>query len=94
MGGVIPFWVRNAAQAASIRKMTANAKAETAFEAPSFRNAIRKRRCLVPAILAVEDEKTWLSSGLTEREISALLRPYETSAMDAVVLEKDYLRQA
>jgi len=47
--GLIPFWVRDVKQAESIRKMTANAKAETAFELPSFREAIKKRRCIVPS---------------------------------------------
>ena len=165
--GLVPFWVRNSEQAASIRKVTANARSETAFTQASFRNAIRKRRCIVPstgffeyhhegkeaipykiflpdsevfslagiyeewitpatnemirtfavltvpanelcgfihnggmnpgrmpAILSVEDENTWLSPELTEREILALLRPYETSIMDSVALEKDYLRRA
>ncbi len=43
--GLIPAWARD-------RKMGAkmiNAKAETITEKPSFRQAFRKRRCLVPA---------------------------------------------
>ena len=47
--GLIPFWVREVKKAESIRKMTANAKAETAFALPSFRDAIKKRRCLIPS---------------------------------------------
>lgn len=47
--GLIPGWVKDATQAAEIRSMTLNAKAETVFEKPSFRNAIKKRRCIIPA---------------------------------------------
>lgn len=47
--GLIPFWVREVEKAESISKMTANAKAETVFTLPSFREAIRKRRCLIPS---------------------------------------------
>ena len=47
--GLIPFWVRDEKTAESIRNMTANAKAETAASLPSFREAIKKRRCLIPS---------------------------------------------
>lgn len=46
--GLIPFWVKNAEQAADIANKTLNAKAETIFELPSFRAAILKRRCIIP----------------------------------------------
>ncbi|MFW6375607.1 MAG: SOS response-associated peptidase [Thermoplasmatota archaeon] len=45
--GLIPFWVKNRDQAEDIRTKTINARAETLFEKPSFREPIRKRRCLV-----------------------------------------------
>ena len=47
--GLIPFWVREIEKAESIRKMTANARSETVLTMPSFRDAIRKRRCLIPS---------------------------------------------
>jgi len=47
--GLIPFWVDDVKKAENIRNMTANARAETVFTQASFRNAIRKRRCLVPS---------------------------------------------
>ena len=47
--GLIPFWVRDLEKVKSIRNMTANARCETVFTQPSFREAIRKRRCLVPS---------------------------------------------
>ena len=165
--GLIPFWVREVAQAESIRKMTANAQSETAFTLSSFREAIKKRRCLIPstgfyeyhhegkeaipyqihlrdteifslagiydewlhpdtkdtlktfsvltvpanelcmyihnggrhagrmpAILTIEDEERWLNPDLKADEIKGLLKPYESSLMEAQALEKDFLRRA
>ncbi len=43
--GLIPYW----AQDPSFGNRTINAMAETASEKPAFREAMRKRRCLVPA---------------------------------------------
>ena len=43
--GLIPYW----SQDISIGNRTINAMSETAAEKPAFRDAIRKRRCLVPA---------------------------------------------
>jgi putative SOS response-associated peptidase YedK len=47
--GLIPFWMREPDRAEKIRNVTANAVAETVFALPSFREAIRKRRCLIPS---------------------------------------------
>jgi putative SOS response-associated peptidase YedK len=43
--GLIPSWVRDPA---TLRSPLINARAETAAEKPSFRGALRHRRCLVP----------------------------------------------
>ncbi len=43
--GLIPSWAKDA----SIGSRLINARAETVAEKPSFRNALRARRCLVPA---------------------------------------------
>lgn len=43
--GLVPFWAKEI----SIGNKMINAKAETIFEKPAFRNAIKSRRCLVPA---------------------------------------------
>jgi putative SOS response-associated peptidase YedK len=43
--GLIPSWVKNPAEFTTL----INARAETAAEKPSFRAALRHRRCLVPA---------------------------------------------
>jgi putative SOS response-associated peptidase YedK len=47
--GIIPFWVKKVEDAEKIRTQTMNARAETIFEKPSFRNSIKNKRCLIPA---------------------------------------------
>lgn len=46
--GLIPFWAKNEKQADEIKRMTLNARADTIFRKPSFREPIMKRRCLIP----------------------------------------------
>lgn len=46
--GLIPFWVKDAAQAATMRSKTLNAVGETVFEKASYKYSIRKHRCLLP----------------------------------------------
>lgn len=43
--GLVPFW----AQDVTIGNRMINARAETVAQKPSFRNAFKKRRCLIPA---------------------------------------------
>ncbi len=43
--GLVPFWARDI----SMGSRMINARAETILEKPSFRNAFKKRRCLIPA---------------------------------------------
>ncbi len=43
--GLVPFWAKDAKLAYS----TFNARAEEAAQKPAFREALKKRRCLVPA---------------------------------------------
>ncbi len=47
--GLIPFWVKKVDDAEKIRTQTMNARAETLFDKPSFRNSVKNNRCLVPA---------------------------------------------
>jgi putative SOS response-associated peptidase YedK len=47
--GLIPFWIKDLAAATTICEKTLNARGETIFEKPAFRNSIRYKRCLVPA---------------------------------------------
>ncbi|MBZ5797475.1 SOS response-associated peptidase, partial [Burkholderia contaminans] len=43
--GFLPSWVKDPRKFA----LVINARAETVLEKPSFRNAIRRRRCILPA---------------------------------------------
>jgi len=52
--GLIPSWAKDE----KIAFKTFNARSETVFEKPSFRSAIKKRRCLVPADGYFEWQKT------------------------------------
>lgn len=47
--GLIPFWVKDEKQADEIKRVTLNARANTIFQKPSFREPIRSKRCLVPS---------------------------------------------
>jgi len=47
--GLIPHWVKNSTQADEIKLKTANARAETIYEKPSFRHAAQNHHCLVLA---------------------------------------------
>lgn len=46
--GLIPFWVDTPEEAIKIQNQTLNARSETIFSKPSFREAIKTKRCLVP----------------------------------------------
>lgn len=65
--GLVPFWAREKA----IGQRMINARGETLAEKPSFRNAFKKRRCIVPA------------SGFYEWKREAdIKRPYFVSRKD------------
>src|SRR3979411_3317692 len=57
--GLLPAWVKDP------RKFTLliNARAETVLEKPAFKNAMKRRRCLLPANGYYE----WQSSGKTKQ---------------------------
>ncbi len=45
--GLIPFWVKDEDSAGKIQNQTINARGETIFEKPSFREPAKKRRCII-----------------------------------------------
>ena len=45
--GLVPFWVKDENMMLGMRTKTANARAETVFEKPSFRSSINHKRCMV-----------------------------------------------
>ncbi len=47
--GLIAPWSKNAAEALRSQSSAINARAETVHEKPTFKNAFRRSRCLVPA---------------------------------------------
>ncbi len=55
--GLVPSWAGDP----SVGTRMINARAETVAEKPAFRNAIRRRRCIVPATGFFEWEKTGAS---------------------------------
>jgi putative SOS response-associated peptidase YedK len=59
--GLLPAWVKDP------RKFTLliNARAETVLEKPAFKNAMKRRRCLVPA----DGYYEWQSSGKTKQPL-------------------------
>lgn len=63
--GLIPGWVKNP----MVRSTLVNARAESAMDKPSFRGALRHRRCLVPADAFYE----W--SGRSGAKVPYLIRP-------------------
>ena len=76
--GLVPFWAKDT----SIGNRMINARAETVSEKPSFRNAFRKRRCLIladgfyewkgekggkqPLLMTLPDRKPFAFAGLWE----------------------------
>lgn len=74
--GLTPFWATDPAYG---RKNGYNARSETVFDKPSFREAIRKRRCIVPAQSFYErDRGHWFRFRSARDEPLAFAGIYET----------------
>lgn len=69
--GLIPHWAKDP----TIGYKMINARAETAAEKPSFRSAIRSRRCLIPASAFYE----WKT--INKEKIPYCIRPQQSSLM-------------
>jgi putative SOS response-associated peptidase YedK len=66
--GLIPYWAKDR----SIGAKTINAMSETAAEKPAFRDAMSRRRCLIPADAFYE----WVRVGVKEKQ------PYSFGMLD------------
>lgn len=91
--GLIPYWAKEA----SIGYKTINARAETAAQKPAFAEALKKRRCLIPAdgfyewqktakakqpyCFTLSDEGVFAFAGLWERWKDAAGNPVETCSI-------------
>ena len=47
--GMVAPWAKNVASARAAQSHAINARSESVFEKPTFRDSFRKRRCLIPA---------------------------------------------
>ena len=45
--GLVPFWVKDKSQLKKLWNNTLNARGETIFEKPSFRNSAKNKRCII-----------------------------------------------
>src|SRR5690242_16933391 len=70
--GLVPFWAKDAA----IGNKMINARAETLVEKPAFRQALVKRRCLIPADGFYE----WRQQGKSKQPVYLHLRNRELFA--------------
>ena len=70
--GLIPYWAKNA----SIGNRMINARAETVAEKPAFRDALRRRRCLVLADGFYE----WQRTGDAKRPMRIVIQSGEPFA--------------
>jgi putative SOS response-associated peptidase YedK len=67
--GLIPVWVKTREEALEIQNHTLNARGESVFEKPSFKDAIHNRRCVIP----VEAFYEWQHVG--KEKIPFLIKP-------------------
>jgi len=73
--GLLPAWAKDAKFG---RKNAYNARSETIFEKPTFRTAIRHRRCVIPVTGFYErSDGRWLRMLPIETEVLALAGIYE-----------------
>ncbi|MBU3063485.1 SOS response-associated peptidase [Nocardia sp. NEAU-G5] len=77
--GLVPVWTKAAEPGVPVKgKPLFNARADRAAEAPSFRDAVKKRRCLVP----MDGWYEWVVEGEENAKGKAVKRPYYMSNAD------------
>ncbi len=98
--GLIPSWSKDR----KIGYRMINARAETVDEKPSFRNAFKSRRCIIPAsastklekihdrmpvILEPDEEKSWLSNSIDTRSLRKLFDPFPDQSLQMKKVSTD-----
>ncbi|MBO0855712.1 MAG: SOS response-associated peptidase, partial [Nocardia sp.] len=74
--GLVPFWTKAAEPGVPVKgKPLFNARADRAATAPSFRDSVRKRRCLVP----MDGWYEWLVEPEPDARGKAVKQPYYMS---------------
>lgn len=68
--GLIPAWAKDKSFASN----TFNARSETVSKKPSFREAYKQRRCLIPANAYYEWEKIWVNGKLSGKQPYSIQR--------------------
>lgn len=77
--GLVPVWTKASEPGVPVKgKPLFNARADRAAEAPSFRDAVKKRRCLVP----MDGWYEWVVEGDESAKGKAVKRPYYMSNAD------------
>lgn len=72
--GLVPYWAKDL----KIAKQTYNARSETVAEKPSYREAFKRRRCLVPASAFYERwDKHWWRISMRSRDPVLMAGLYE-----------------
>lgn len=71
--GLIPSWAKDP----SIGNKLINARAESLWEKPAFRNAVKKRRCIIPADGFYE----WMKKGSFKQPLRIIVNDGEPFAM-------------
>lgn len=74
--GLVPSWVRDPREF----PLLVNARSETVLERPAFKNAIRRRRCLIP----VDGYYEWQAAGGRKRPFFIYRRDREPFALAAL----------
>lgn len=59
--GLVPFWTKNVEEALTIRNRTINARSESVFSKPAFREAVKKK---IPYLISLKQEGLFSFAGI------------------------------
>lgn len=78
--GLIPTWAKDNADAAKLSKMTLNAKIETVFEKPAFKESVLRSRC----VLLAHGFYEWQKRGKNKQQYFITLKDKEILPMAGI----------